>query len=142
MRVRSKGLLAAAVMLACLMAGNAAGAAQKRERSPATESLFLAITANDLGAVKTSLLAGADVEAENDSGRTPVDVAVDLGNFPIAHYLLAWRKNLASQRERKATIACKTPGALALVAGFAGDGEAGVAGDGAAASGLAAGAGG
>lgn len=105
LRVRSKGLFAAAFVLACLMIGNAAGAAQKRERSPATESLFLAITANDLGAVKTSLLAGADVEAENDSGRTPVDVAVDLGNFSIAHYLLAWRKNLASQRERKATIA-------------------------------------
>jgi hypothetical protein len=100
-------LLAAVCVAACLMAGGA-GAAPK-QRSPATESLFLAIKANDIGAVKASLLGGADVDAENDAGRTPIDVAVDLGNFSIAHYLLAWRKHQAAQRERKAAVAAAPP---------------------------------
>ncbi|MEE9317662.1 MAG: hypothetical protein V3U48_05170, partial [Rhodospirillales bacterium] len=65
--------------------------------SPATIALFDAVRTNDLAAVKRSLLEGADVRALNVSRRNPIDLAVDKGYFPIAHYLLAWRKQRTSE---------------------------------------------
>ncbi|MGH6662901.1 MAG: ankyrin repeat domain-containing protein [Rhodospirillales bacterium] len=84
----------ARILLAALAAAVTVGGAlaQDKKLSPATESLFLAIRTNNFDAVKRSLLAGADVEAEDEDGRTAIDVAVDRGHFNIAHYLLAWRK--------------------------------------------------
>ena len=63
--------------------------------TPVTRDLFAAVRANDFSAVKRSLLEGGDVTAENTLGLTAVDIAVDKGNFRIAHYLLAWRKQRA-----------------------------------------------
>ena len=88
MGIRARILLA--VLAAVVTVGGAL--AQDKKLSPATESLFLAIRTNNFDAVKRSLLAGADVEAEDEDGRTAIDVAVDRGRFNIAHYLLAWRK--------------------------------------------------
>ncbi len=65
------------------------------ELTPATRELFDAVRANNLSAVRRSLLKGGDVTAENALGLTAVDLAVDKGYFPIAHYLLAWRKQRA-----------------------------------------------
>jgi len=48
------------------------------------------------------LLEGADIEAENISGRTAIDLAIDKGYFPIAHYLLAWRKQGTDTKDRLA----------------------------------------
>jgi len=86
--IRARILLAALAVVVTI--GGAM--AQEKKLSPATESLLLAIRTNDFDAVKRSLLAGADVEAEDADGRTPIDVAIDRGRFNIAHYLLAWRK--------------------------------------------------
>ncbi|MBI2585961.1 MAG: ankyrin repeat domain-containing protein [Rhodospirillales bacterium] len=86
--IRARILLA--VLAAAVTVGGAL--AQDKKLSPATESLFLAIRTNNFDAVKRSLLAGADVEAEDEDGRTAIDIAVDRGRFNIAHYLLAWRK--------------------------------------------------
>ena len=54
---------------------------------------------NDRAAVKRSLLEGADIRALNIGGLTPIDLAVDKGYFSIAHYMLAWRKQRASQAQ-------------------------------------------
>ncbi len=62
--------------------------------APATKSLFLAVKKNDLGAVKRSLLDGADVTVKTSGGLTAIDIAIDKGYFRIAHYLLAWRQHL------------------------------------------------
>lgn len=87
------GIRARILLAALAVAVTVGGAlAQDKKLSPATESLFLAIRTNNFDAVKRSLLAGADVEAEDEDGRTAIDVAVDRGRFNIAHYLLAWRK--------------------------------------------------
>gem|GEM_PF-2402007 len=88
MSIRARILLAA--LAAAVTVGGAL--AQDKKLSPSTESLFQAIRTNNFDAVKRSLLAGADVEAEDEDGRTAIDVAVDRGHFNIAHYLLAWRK--------------------------------------------------
>ncbi len=73
--------------------------ASAAESSPETQALFRAVSAGDMGAVKKSLLAGADIDGENTSGLTPVDVAIDSNNFKIAHYLLAWRKHRQSDSQ-------------------------------------------
>ncbi|NQU60852.1 MAG: hypothetical protein HQ512_06950 [Rhodospirillales bacterium] len=62
------------------------------EMAPEDRKLFDAVRSNQMGAVKRSLLKGADVGAENTFGLTAIDLAIDKGYFPIAHYLLAWRK--------------------------------------------------
>jgi hypothetical protein len=110
-------VLAAGLMSAVIGGGPGSGgaAAAEKELSPATESLFLAVKTNNFGAVKTSLLAGADVDALNENQRSPVDVAVDRGYFDIAHYLLAWRKSVERNQDRKAAAAAP-PRAMATVA--------------------------
>ena len=57
----------------------------------ATLRLFKAVELNDMGAIKSSIEAGANLFAENDLGMTVADVAVDRGHFIIAHYLLSKR---------------------------------------------------
>ncbi len=74
------------------------------EMSPETRDLFQAVQTGDMGAVKRTLLAGADINGENASGLTPVDVAIDANNFKIAHYLLAWRKHRQSARRPRIAI--------------------------------------
>jgi hypothetical protein len=77
------------------------GPATAAELTPETQTLFLAVSAGDMKAVERSVLAGADVNGENASGLTPIDLAVDLNNFKIAHYLLLWRKpNKGAPRAR------------------------------------------
>ncbi|MEE8352147.1 MAG: hypothetical protein V3R37_08170 [Rhodospirillales bacterium] len=72
------------------------------EMSPETRKLFDAVRANNFGAVKRNLLDGANVEQVNISGRTAIDLAIDKGYFPIAHYLLAWRKQRTDTKARQA----------------------------------------
>ena len=84
--------LAVLVFGAVVAGGKFAFAAE--DFAPATKSLFLAVKKNDLGAVKRSLLDGADVTVETPGGLTAIDIAIDKGYFPIAHYLLAWRRHL------------------------------------------------
>ncbi len=62
----------------------------------ATRDLFTAVSANDLEGVQGAISAGADLEARNIWGMTPIDVAVDRSYYDIAHYLLSIRNQGAS----------------------------------------------
>ncbi|MBT5616103.1 MAG: hypothetical protein HOJ77_07570, partial [Flavobacteriales bacterium] len=57
--------------------------------SNSTRLLFKAINENDPETARTAVSQGANVGAENSLGVRPVDLAVDLGHFEVAHFLLA-----------------------------------------------------
>lgn len=59
------------------------------QSTDATDLLFGGVETGDLQTVRESLLAGADMTAKNAQGRTAADLAVDLGHFQIAQFLLA-----------------------------------------------------
>lgn len=111
------GIAVLAVFAVCLSLGVGTAQAQKtREKPPApppreaaikedpkspgetkpaldeaTRKLFTAVELNDMPAVKSSIEAGADMFAQNADAMTAADLAVDEGNFIIAHYLLSRR---------------------------------------------------
>lgn len=90
-----------------LLTGGAAGRAASGDESE-TRRLFDAVFANDFNAVQASVAAGADVEARDQWGLTPVDYAVDKGNFKIAHFLISRRNQesralLTKQENARAT---------------------------------------
>jgi len=98
------------VLAFALSLGVAGSPATGAEMTPETEALFKAVRTGNMDAVKRHVLAGADVNGENISGLTPAEVAIDAGNFQIAHYLLFWRKN--RQGERRPQIVFEPPQAL------------------------------
>ncbi len=57
----------------------------------ATRRLFEAVQADDFSAVQASISAGADVEATDEWGMQPVDLAIDRGHYRIAHFLVSVR---------------------------------------------------
>jgi hypothetical protein len=65
--------------------------AQQSQRglTAATAQLFDAVRRKDLGAAQAAIAAGADLESRDSFGLRPVDLAIDLGNFDIAHHLLS-----------------------------------------------------
>jgi hypothetical protein len=69
----------------------AAQAADSAAAERATQRLFEAIRANDLGAVQASLAAGANPEATDRWGIKATDLAIDKGYFRIAQVLAAAR---------------------------------------------------
>ncbi len=84
------------------------------------DKLFAAVRANDMAAVTSALTAGADPNAVNGDGQTPAGLAVDLGNFPIAHYILGVRnQRLNAKRESQGdgigAVAPAVPPAVAVV---------------------------
>lgn len=68
--------------------------AMAAELSDVTKRLFLAVNQNDLVKVRSSVSAGADVDAVNDLGETPAGIAVDKGYFDIAHFILLTRQQI------------------------------------------------
>lgn len=76
----ARGLRVAAVSLAL-------GASSGPARADATQDLYRAVHANDLGAVKASLVAGADPTVRDRDGLTPAMLADELGHRAIARYL-------------------------------------------------------
>ena len=96
--------VAAALVLVALMAGGAVAqqAAGGGEAAAATKRLFEAVYDNNLGAVQTSIAAGADISATNEQGLMPVDVAVDRGHFRVAHFLLSIRNFRRTKRAEAA----------------------------------------
>ena len=78
----------AAFAVALMMAG---AVMAQGSLSKSTERLFDAVFKNDMTAVKSSIPAGANLDAVNSWGQTPVDLAVDLGYFEIAHFLTSLR---------------------------------------------------
>ena len=56
-----------------------------------TQRLFDAIQANDLAAAQASVAQGANLDARDRWGMTPIELAIDKGYFPIAHFLTSAR---------------------------------------------------
>ena len=65
--------------------------------SPATKRLFNAVWTGDMARVKASIVDGAVLDAIDEDGVRPVDMAVDRGHYDIAHYLLSVKKVRDSQ---------------------------------------------
>lgn len=76
----ARGLQAAAVSLAL-------GASCGPARADATQYLYRAVHADDIGAVKASLVAGANPTVRDRDGLTPAMLADQLGHRAIARYL-------------------------------------------------------
>ncbi|WP_458094106.1 hypothetical protein [Roseomonas sp. WA12] len=60
------------------------------------DALFDAVNRGDLGAARDAMARGADLNARNQLGLTPVDAAVDQGRNEIAFYLLSARGSAGS----------------------------------------------
>ncbi len=95
-RWRPGHLAAAAILAAGVLfgAGGARAQASLGEGGAAAEAskaLFEAVFNNDLDGVKLSVARGADIEARRRLNRSALELAIDLGHFKIAHYLLALR---------------------------------------------------
>lgn len=60
------------------------------------DALFDAVNRGDLGAAREAMARGADLNARNQLGLTPVDAAVDQGRNEIAFYLLSARGSAGS----------------------------------------------
>lgn len=76
----ARGLQIAAISLAL---GTSSGPA----RADATRDLYRAVRADDIGAVKASLIAGANPGVRDRDGLTPAMLADELGHRAIARYL-------------------------------------------------------
>ena len=70
---------------------NAAPAEKTQLDLPPNEALFDAINRGDLGSAQDSVNRGADLEARNVLGLTPLELAVDLGRNQISFLLLSLR---------------------------------------------------
>jgi len=103
-RTPPRAALAAALMVMVLaFAGGAFGqilGEGQRPPADANSQLFEAVFNNDLDSVKLSVAQGADIEARSKLGRNALELAVDLGHFDVAHYLLALRHNKRAQVAR------------------------------------------
>jgi len=107
-KMRVVGLLGSRLTLVwCLLLAGLAVAvptvapAQESDMAKATEELFDAVHAKDFAAVQASVAAGADVEASDRWGMTPMELAIDKGYFEIGHYLVAVRNfNRANEEQR------------------------------------------
>lgn len=86
-----------AVIAVLALPGPAAGqqAPSRATLSNPTATLFEAILKNDIAAVRNSLAAGADIQARNEYGLTPPELAIKKGYYDIAHAILAVRKGQA-----------------------------------------------
>jgi len=103
MSVRFKsmmGVFAVAVSLAFVPLAHA----QVRDGSLESD-LFASVRNKDMGGVRAALSAGANVFATDMMGNRAADVAVDLSQFDIAHYLLSvmdHRRDAQKQAARQA----------------------------------------
>ena len=70
-----------------------------KELPESTRLLFKAINENDIEAARESIRQGANINAENSLGVRPTDLAVDLGYFDLAHFLLAANRTSEQQEE-------------------------------------------
>ncbi len=67
----------------------------------ATERLFRAVEKNDLAGAQKAVAEGGDLAATNAAGRTPADIAVDKGFYPIAQFLLQVRNFQEKDKSHK-----------------------------------------
>lgn len=67
----------------------------------ATGALFDAVHANDLEAVQARVAEGANVDARDRWGMTPVEIAIDREYFEVAHFLMSIRNFQAATEARE-----------------------------------------
>lgn len=84
-----------------ISAGDSQAASVSASNDKATRQLFQAVYANDLASARTSVGNGADVNAQDRWGMTPTDIAIDRGNYQIAHFLVSVR-NIRRDQEARA----------------------------------------
>lgn len=70
---------------------------QKPQIADPTAALFAAITKGDDAAAQTAVGLGADLNAQNQFGETPLDLAIALNRTGITFLLLQTRNELAAQ---------------------------------------------
>lgn len=76
---------------------------------PPTEALFDAINRGDLATARDSLNRGADLNASNVLGLTPLDLAIDLGRNEISFLLLSLRGGAGYSAARTQAAAPAAP---------------------------------
>jgi hypothetical protein len=72
---------------------------QKPQIGDPTAALFAAIIKGDDAAAQNALSRGADLEAQNQFGETPLDLSIALNRTSITFLLLQTRNELAAQGE-------------------------------------------
>ncbi len=104
-------LLSALLCLAVALAVGGEARAQSATEAVAdpTMTLFDAVHANDMAAVQASVMAGADVEARDRWGMTPIEIAIDRDYFEICHYLMSVR-NFQAAAAAESTSASRPGG--------------------------------
>ena len=110
---------ALSMLAACLLtafgvagfAGDSQAASPPTVNEKATRQLFQAVYANDLASARASVGNGADVDARDRWGMAPADIAIDRGNYGIAHFLVSIR-NIRRDQEARATPAAPSPTAI------------------------------
>jgi hypothetical protein len=95
-----------------ISAGDSQAASGPAVNEKATRQLFQAVYSNDLASARTSVGNGADVNAQDRWGMTPADIAIDRGNYGIAHFLVSVR-NIRRDQEARANPAAPPPVAIA-----------------------------
>lgn len=73
------------------------------------EALFDAVNRGDIGSAREALNRGADIEARNVLGATPLELSVDLGRNDITFLLLSMRGSGTRTPSPAAPVAAATP---------------------------------
>ncbi|MBK8210611.1 MAG: ankyrin repeat domain-containing protein [Rhodospirillales bacterium] len=95
-----------------ISAGDSQAASASAGNDKATRQLFQAVYANDLASARTSVGEGADVNAQDRWGMTPTDIAIDRGNYQIAHFLVSVR-NIRRDQQARGNSAAPLPAVAA-----------------------------
>ena len=85
-----------------MLAGGAFAQTKSQDVSQLNKQLFSAVRADQDARVRSLLTAGADPMAVNAFGLTPAGLAIERGNFKLAHYILAVRNQRDMARKRAA----------------------------------------
>ena len=96
------GAISLGALLVLLAAGGAAAQTKSQDVSRLNKQLFSAVRADQDARVRSQLTAGADPMAVNAFGLTPAGLAIERGNFKMAHYILAVRNQRVMAKERAA----------------------------------------
>ncbi|MBT4720871.1 MAG: hypothetical protein HOB86_15790, partial [Rhodospirillaceae bacterium] len=82
-----------------VLAGGAIAQTKPKDVSQLNKQLFIAVRADKDARVRSLLTAGADPVAVNAFGLTPAGLAIERGNFKMAHYILAVRNQRVLAKE-------------------------------------------
>ena len=77
------------------------------------DALFDAINRGDIAAARDALSRGAELDAHNLLGMTPMELSVDLGRNDISFLLLSYRVRTAGRRPRPRLSPRRHPGTAA-----------------------------